>query len=269
MDLPSRFGCVLFATLNSMNTRLLALAAFTLLIGTLPPLAATAVPATAIKPGYNVIVEVAYDETGKWEASVITESDDNSHDTVLDRYAVYLSNKLPKQEPRLKDGQPTKFKVRVPYNFPVEGDEGPAANQAPRPTLNKGTRPIFPEALGVKGESGGALLELSIGSFGNVQSVKVLRSSHQEFADAAVAAANSWIFIPAQKDGIYVESRWRIAIRFALQGKFNDWWWCVAPRPSLGDCLVEWPKPAADTPANAAAATPTTAASAPTAMPAK
>ncbi|MEN9404629.1 MAG: hypothetical protein RL091_3332, partial [Verrucomicrobiota bacterium] len=34
--------------------------------------------------------------------------------------------------------------------------------------------------------------------------------------------------------GVAVESRWRVAVNFSVDGKQPDWKWLVAPRPSLG-----------------------------------
>lgn len=236
-----------------MNTRRLALSCLALFIGCCLHMAA----AEAVKPGYNVLVEVSFNEAGVGEEAKIIESDDFSGDMILNQIALQLSANL-KQEPRMKDGKPVRFKARVPFNFPVEGDEGPQANNAPKPALNSQEnshlRPVFPENLLAKGENGGAILELQIGSFGNVQSVKVLRASHQEYADSAVAAVKTWIFMPAQKDGVNVESRWRIAIGFSADGKDLDWKWRIAPRPSLGGYVVVHPK----LPAPGAATAPTT-----------
>ena len=244
-----------------MNTRRLLLSLFALFIGYTQHLVAADAPAAvATKPGYNVLIEVTYDEAGVPEGTAVIESDDFSGDMVLNQIAVQLCKELPKREPKIKEGKPVKEKVRVPFNFPVEGDEGPAANNAPKPSLHTGDRPIFPEALAAKGENGGAILELSIGSFGNVENVKVLRASHQEYADAAVAALKTWIFNPAQKDGVNVESRWRIAIGFSVNGKDVDWKWRVAPRPSIGGYTVVRPKPVEATVAPASpAATPAAA----------
>jgi TonB family protein len=88
--------------------------------------------------------------------------------------------------------------------------------------------------LAAAGEGGGAILELSIGADGAVSKVSVLRSSHPEFANAAYAAVQQWQFAPAEKDGVAVESRWRIAVNFSVDNKEADWMWRVAPRPSLG-----------------------------------
>ena len=234
-----------------MNTPRFTLSCLALFLGCgLPHAAAdttiSATTATAVKSGYNVVVEINFSETGAAEGTKVVQSDDFTGDHLLESMALSLAANI-KQAPKLKDGKPVKFTARAPFNFPVEDDEGPAANEAPKPALNDGKRPLFPENLAAKEENGGAILELLIGSFGNVQSVKVLRSSHQEYADAAVEALKTWIFVPAQKAGVNVESRWRIAIGFSADGKDVDWKWRVAPRPSIGGYTVVRPKvPAAD-----------------------
>ena len=234
-----------------MNTRRLALSCLALFIGCCQQLVAADASAAAIKPGYNVLVEVSFDEAGVSEDANIIESDDFSGDMILNQIALNLCREL-KQAPKLKEGKPVKFKARVPFNFPVEGDEGPAANNAPKPALKDGQRPIFPENLAAQEANGGVILELTIGSYGNVQNAKVLRASHQEYADAAMEAIKSWIFMPAQKEGVNIESRWRIAIGFVANGKELDWKWRIAPRPSIGGYMVVRAK----TPAVDAAAAP-------------
>lgn len=237
-----------------MNTLRLALSCFALFLGCCQQLVAADTSKAEVKPGYNILVEVAFNEKGEVEDGAILESDDFSGDQILNQIAVSLTKEL-KQEPKLKDGKPVKFKARVPFNFPVEGDEGPAAQDAPKPALRDGPRPIFPENLAVQEVNGGVILELMIGSYGNVQEAKVLRASHQEFAASAAEAIKSWIFVPAQKDGVNVESRWRIAIGFSADGKDVDWKWRIAPRPSIGGYTVVRAKaPAVD--AAAAPATP-------------
>ena len=256
MDLPSVLGGVSAVGLLSMNIRHLALSCLALFLGCCQQLVA-ADAAAATKPGYNILIEVSFDEAGATEDAKIIESDDFSGDMILNQIALSLCKEL-KQAPKLKEGKPVKFKARVPFNFPVEDDEGAAANNGPKPALNSEEtshlRPAFPQNLAAKGENGGAILELIIGSFGNVQSAKVLRASHQEYADSAVAAVKTWIFMPAQKDGVNVESRWRIAIGFVANGKELDWKWRIAPRPSLGGYMVVHAKPAADAPAAPAVA---------------
>jgi TonB family protein len=188
----------------------------------------------AATPGYKVIVEIAFDEKGAAEDGKVVETDDPSGSQVLNQIALNLAAQV-KQPPRTdKEGKPMKFKVRAPFNFPVEEDEGAAANNAPKPALRHATQPIYPENLAAAGTVGGAILELTIGADGRVSRANVLRSSHTEFATAAQAAVLQWEFAPAQKDGVAVESRWRVAVNFSVDGKQPDWKWLVAPRPSLG-----------------------------------
>ena len=177
---------------------------------------------------------------------------------VLDQIAAVMAGQI-KQEPRLKDGQPIKFKIRAPFDFPVEDDEGAAANEQPKPLMKSGGQPIFPENLAATNTVGGAILELAIGADGAVRSVKVLRASHPEFAESARSTVQNWGFTPAKKDGVPVESRWRIAVNFAVEGKDPDWKWRVAPRPSLGVFTVariKLPEPVAPAPVAPAAAEP-------------
>ncbi|HEX2861538.1 MAG TPA: energy transducer TonB [Lacunisphaera sp.] len=209
---------------------------------------------TAAHAGYKVIIEITFDEQGAAEEGKVVESDDQTGARVLEQIALNLAAEV-KQPPRLdKEGKPMKFKARAPFNFPVEGDEGAAANDAPKPSLRSAPLPVYPESLAAAGTVGGAILELIIGADGNVSKATVLRSSHPEFANAAHSAVRTWKFAPAQKDGVAVESRWRIAVNFSVNEKEADWMWRVAPRPSLGSftavrAKVPPPEPAAATPA--------------------
>ena len=236
-----------------MNIRRLALPFIALFVGFCQPLAAADKAKAATKPGYNVVIEVTFNEQGVGEEAKVVETDDMSGDMILNSIAMHLVASL-KEPPKLVDGKPVKFTARVPFNFPVEGDEGAVANDAPKPAIHTAQQPTFPESMAAKGEDGGAILELVIGTFGNVESVKVLRSSHQDYADAAVAAVKNWVFAPARKDGVPVECRWRIAVAFSADGKEVDWKWRVAPRPSLGGYTVVRPKlPPVPAPASATA----------------
>jgi TonB family protein len=143
-----------------------------------------------------------------------------------------------KQPVRLEDGKPVKFKARAPFNFPVEDDEGAASNAGPKPALHSIEQPVYPEALAAAKTPGGAIIELIVGADGAVKSVKVLRASHPEFGASAEAAVKKWVFVPAKKDGIAIETRWRIAVAFALDGHEPNWTWRIAPRPSLGSHTV-------------------------------
>lgn len=189
---------------------------------------------TPVAPGYKVVVEITFDEQGNAEDGKVVESDDPSGARVLEQIAMTLAAEVKQPARNGGDGKPMKFKARAPFNFPVEGDEGPAANNAPKPALRAAPLPVYPEDLAATGTTGGAILELIIGADGAVSKATVLRSSHPAFANSAYAAVQQWQFAPAQKDGVAVESRWRIAVNFSVDDKEAEWKWRVAPRPSLG-----------------------------------
>lgn len=205
--------------------------------------------------GYRVVVEITFDEEGSAEEARIVESDDPTGVQLLNQIAIRLAEDI-SQPPRTdKEGKPRKFKARAPFDFPIEGDEGPEANNAPKPALREAPLPVYPEVLATAGEVGGAILELAIRADGSVQSVNIMRASHLEFGLAAQAAVLRWKFAPAQKDGVAVASRWRVAVNFSVDGKETDWKWRIAPRPSLGSFTAVRPPPAAPA-APAPAATP-------------
>ncbi len=217
------------------------------------------VAAFAAASGHRVVVEITFDEQGTAEEGKVVESDDPSGVQLLNQIALRMAEEVT-QPPRTdKDGKPVKFKARAPFNFPIEGDEGPEANNAPKPAVRHAVQPIYPEALAAAGEVGGAIVELIIATDGSVSKATVLRSSHPEFANAAHTAVRQWLFTPAQKDGVAVESRWRIAINFSVDNKEADWVWRIAPRPSLGSFTAvraKVPAAAATESAPAPAATP-------------
>ena len=207
----------------------------------------------AAKPGYNVVVELLINEQGEVEESKIASSEDFSGDKTLDQIALSLGAKV-KLPPREKDGKKVKYRVRAPFHFPVEDDEGPAANNAPQPSIRNATKPAYPANLVEQGAVGGAILELNIGADGKVASVRVMRASHPEFGAAAAAAVQEWEFAPAMREGQAVACRWRLAIGFSLDGRDVGVDWKIAPRPSLGAYTVVKMRtppaaPAAETPA--------------------
>jgi TonB family protein len=211
-------------------------------------------PAAAAPSGYKVVVEISFDEQGQAEEAKIVETDDPTGVQLLNQIALRLAEEVTQPPRKDKEGKPVKFKARAPFNFPVEGDEGPAANNAPKPAARNVVQPVYPEALAAAGTVGGAILELHIGADGAVKQLTVLRSSHPDFANAAYAAVQQWQFTPAMKDGVAVESRWRLAVNFSVDGKEADWMWRIAPRPSLGSFTAVRapvaPAPAAPAPAD-------------------
>jgi TonB family protein len=223
-----------------MNTRRLFISLVTLALGFGLSLFAED-KATPAKPGtgYTVVLEMKITEAGTVDDAKVITSDDTSVDHVLERMAMEAARgtKLP---PRLKDGKAVAYTARAPFVFGVEGDEGPESNNAPKPSLHgpKQLQPVYPADLAAKGEVGGSILELVIAADGKLASVKALRSSHPEFEQSAIAAVKQWDFTPAKKDGVPVESRWRIAISFETDALSAEWKWHFPPRPSLGSYAV-------------------------------
>ena len=221
-----------------MNTRrlLLSLATLTFSFGLGLALSAEEKAADA-KIGYTVVLDLKVTEAGTVEDALLVSSDDTSVDHILDRMAMEAA-RVTKVPPHLKDGKAVKFTARAPFLFSVENDEGPESNKAPKPSIRNAVQPTFPADLAEKGEVGGVILEAVISATGNVTSLKALRSSHPGFEQAAIAAVNQWVFIPAKKDGVPVESRWRMAISFETDVMRADWKWRFAPRPALGNYSV-------------------------------
>ena len=201
-----------------------------------------------LKPGYTVVTEITFNEQGGPENVKVVQSDDPTGDHTLEQLATNMSAQ-DKQPPRLKEGKPVKFKARRPFNFPVEGDRGEAAN-ANRPTLRAGQQviPLYPESLAAKDEIGGAIVELTIRADGTVKSVRTVRASHPEFAQAAETALGQWTFKPDANPGAPAESRWHAVIGFTTAGRNLEWIWRLAPRPSIGGFIVVRAPPAAAAP---------------------
>jgi len=220
-----------------MNIRrlLLLLAPLPLGLGLILNAADTA-PANP-QPAYKVVLDLHVTEVGTVEDATVVDSDDKSVDHILERIAMEnaRTTKLP---PKMKDGKAVKFVARAPFLFKVEDDEGPAADNVPKPVLRNAIQPVYPAALAAKGEVGGAILELTVSANGFPTAVKALRSSHPEFEQAAIAAVNQWAFVPAKKDGVPVESRFRIALAFETDVLRADWKWRFPPRPALGSYSI-------------------------------
>lgn len=261
-------------------SRLFAVAAVTTLLS-----AGARLPAADGSPlannGYTVTIEISANEKGEPESMRVVSSEDTSPGDVLTKMALAMASKT-QLPPRLKDGKPVKFTARAPFFFPIEGDEGPAANQAPRPRAksNECRQPVYPPEMLERGEVGGAVFELVIDTTGQISRLTTMRASHPEFEKSAREALQNWKFIPAEKDGKPVESRWRLAIVFENSEKMADLKWRIAPRPSLGSFVLvhdnspvlppaaapaagepapaDAPAPAAGEPAPASPATPPT-----------
>jgi TonB family protein len=201
---------------------------------------AAAFAAETVAPPHNglkVVLNLSISEAGTVEDAQVASSEDPSMEHVLDQLAMETARGL-KLPPRIKEGHAVKYTAQAPYVFPIDFDEGAAANTAPRPKIHSAVQPVYPAEMAAKGEVGGAILEAVIGTDGKVKTLKALSSSGPAFEQSALTAVNQWIFVPALKDNLPVESRWRLAISFGTDTQLADWKWRVAPRPALGSYTV-------------------------------
>lgn len=75
--------------------------------------------------------------------------------------------------------------------------------------------PDYPAALRDSGLTGSAKILCHIDRDGQVTTAKVQEASAPEFGEAAAAAVKGWLFVPAIKDGQFVETDAVIPINFA------------------------------------------------------
>jgi TonB family protein len=195
--------------------------------------------AAAKANGYTITLDIKIDEKGEPEDIAIAGTDDTSAGDVLLKMAIAMAAKT-KFPPYLKDGKPAKHTVRAPFFFPIEGDEGPESDLAPKPRVKYGTavQPVYPLELRDAGVTGGAILELNIDEKGTLTSVTCLRASHPQFETSAMDSIKKWQFTPAQKDGKPVASRTRFAFVFDTEQQMADLKWRIAPRPRLGSLII-------------------------------
>ena len=85
------------------------------------------------------------------------------------------------------------------------------------PTLIKPVEPIFPVSLADAGVGGVVVMEIDIGVDGKVMAVKVITTAGPEFDEAAVAAAKSLEFTPAEFDGVPTPVRIQYSSQFLVQ----------------------------------------------------
>ena len=192
------------------------------------------------KPGYRVVVEVLVNAEGKPIGERIAQSDDTSGEQLLNRVALSLSGKMDYLA-HAKGAEGATYKVLAPFDFPVPEDEGPQSEGGPRPSLLQAPQPVYPVQLAASGQVGGAILEIVTAVDGKLKSIRLLRASHPEFGQAALAAVRRWTFLPGKANDQPVEVRCRVAICFATTEKEPDYLWRIAPRPSLGAYSVIHP----------------------------
>ncbi len=191
---------------------------------------------SAGKSGYTVTLDLAVGETGAVENATVSESGNKILDEIARDAALKMTRPV-----RSENGAPVKYHESAPLFFPVQGDGGAEAQQGPLPVLRISFSPTYPPKMLESKTTGGAILQLRVGSKGEVKEVLVLQSSHESFGEAAVQAARKWKFRPAMQDGAAVEMVVHQAVAFKLTRRLIEWKWYAAPRPCLTPLEVEPP----------------------------
>ncbi len=78
------------------------------------------------------------------------------------------------------------------------------------------TNPVYPKDLREAGIEGEAVVEMVVGTSGDVAGLRIVRATHKEFAAAAALAVVKWKFRPGEIDGIPVNTRMQVPIVFKL-----------------------------------------------------
>jgi periplasmic protein TonB len=76
--------------------------------------------------------------------------------------------------------------------------------------------PTFPDEMRRQGTAGLVTVSVLIDEKGNVQEPKVVKTSHEAFAQPAMDALAKWKFKPAKKEGAPVAIRVNIPVQFSI-----------------------------------------------------
>lgn len=138
-------------------------------------------------------------------------------------------------KPGLRNGKPTAWRVRIPFNFPVPSDDPletfagrrlhidiedtivPAEQLPNWPMPKKFYVPRYPKALQGSGKRGMAVIGIVINKDGKVINPKVIKVTHPEFAQPALAAAVSLEFLPQM-----LANKERAFVSMNIQFDFKD-----------------------------------------------
>lgn len=169
-------------------------------------------------------------------------------------------------KPGLRNGQPAPWRVRIPFNFPMPSDDPletfagrrlhidvedtivPAEQLPNWPMPKKFYVPRYPKALQGSGKRGMAVIGIVINKEGKVINPKVVKVTHPEFAQPALAAAVSLEFQPqmlANKERAFVSMN----IQFDFKDESGKGRQVIATDPPKRK-----PAPAAEKPSEKAAA---------------
>ncbi len=138
-------------------------------------------------------------------------------------------------KPGIRNGQPAPWRVRVPFNFPMPSDDPlehfagrrlhvdvedtivPAEQLPNWPMPKKFYVPRYPKALQGSGKRGMAVIGIVISKEGKVINPKVVKVTHPEFAQPALAAAVSLEFQPQM-----LANKERAFVAMNIQFDFKD-----------------------------------------------
>ncbi len=95
-------------------------------------------------------------------------------------------------------------------------------------------KPVYPETLSKALRQGDVDLIGRIDTFGKVQDIKLVATSHPDFVDPAIKAVREWQFRPAARGGRPIPVAANIALRFRQDGANRG----AIVRPILGDLAV-------------------------------
>ncbi|MBN11704.1 MAG: hypothetical protein CMI17_01670 [Opitutaceae bacterium] len=104
----------------------------------------------------------------------------------------------------------------------VFSNQGENRNLLPPVPIYK-VSPKHPDDLYASAIEGEAVIAVTVDIFGGTTKPKVETETHPDFGIAASQAASEWIFEPATKDGVPIESRVKLPFVFeiAFEHKFN------------------------------------------------
>lgn len=77
--------------------------------------------------------------------------------------------------------------------------------------------PEYPETLRRDGVTGTVVVKIQIGTDGKVSNAEVVKSNQHKLEIFAAKAVRKWVFKPATRDGVSVESSLVIPIQFSLE----------------------------------------------------
>lgn len=88
-----------------------------------------------------------------------------------------------------------------------------------KPVVRTRSAPQYPFELRRQNISGEAVVEFVVNAKGDVENARVVKATHPEFGEAAVAAVSRWKFSPGKKDGQPVATRLTTPITFSVESR--------------------------------------------------